>query len=314
MLNLLAQDMNFRCMFLHPLHNARLVRPLASRITTANLRSSLVLGRPALTSLFHVSSKRSQRPSQPSKLSQTSKPKQEFDEQLTKLSFKLEEQIRDPETKPEIKSGPSSITENIYTLPNVLTFTRIISAPFVGYYIIQGQPMIAIGIFAYSSITDLVDGFIARRFNMQSKVGSIIDPMADKLLMTVCTVSLWYSLIMPAYLAFLIIGRDVMLSFMGFYYRYISLPPPKTISRYVDMSIVSVSVHPNMLSKVNTALQMFYIGGLVIQPGVASLLSSDHAVLLSSGIDALGMLVAVTTFFSGAYYVFSKKAIEFIKP
>lgn len=296
-------------MFLHPLHNVRLVRPVASRLTTANLRSRIAF-RPALTSLFHVSPLRNQKP-------QPSKPKQEVDEQLKNTSFTAE-QTRHPDargtpTKPEIV-GPSSITENIYTLPNVLTFTRIISAPFVGYYIIQGQPMTAIGIFAYSCITDLVDGFIARRFNMQSKVGSIIDPMADKLLMTVCTVSLWYSQIMPAYLAFLIIGRDVMLSFMGFYYRYISLPPPKTVSRYMDMSIVSVSVHPNMLSKVNTALQMFYIGGLVIQPGVASLLSSDHAVLLSSGIDTLGMVVAVTTFCSGLYYVFSKKAIEFIKP
>ena len=295
-------------MFLHLLHNVRLVRPLASRITTSNLRSRLVFGRPALASLLHVSSKRNQKASKPSI------PEQTFDEQLKKLSFKPEDQRSYPETKAEIKPAHSSITENIYTLPNVLTFTRIISAPFVGYYIIQGQPLTAIGIFAYSCITDLVDGFIARRFNMQSKVGSIIDPMADKLLMTVCTVSLWYSLIMPAYLAFLIIGRDVMLSFMGFYYRYISLPPPKTISRYLDMSIVSVSVHPNMLSKVNTALQMFYIGGLVIQPGVATLLSSDHAILLSSGIDALGMVVAVTTFFSGLYYVFSKKAIEFIKP
>lgn len=173
--------------------------------------------------------------------------------------------------------------------------------------------MAAIGIFAYSCITDLLDGYIARRFNMQSKVGSIIDPMADKLLMTVCTVSLWYSQIMPSYLAFLIIGRDVMLSFMGFYYRYISLPPPKTLKRYLDLSIVSVTVHPNMLSKVNTALQMIYIGGLVLQPGIANFLAAEHISWLATGIEYFGMVVATTTFFSGAHYVTSKKAIEFIK-
>lgn len=221
-----------------------------------------------------------------------------------------------PKLEKEVREAPpqTSVTENIYTIPNFLTFTRLVTAPFVGYYIILGQPKTAIALFAYSSFTDLVDGYIARRFNMQSKVGTIIDPMADKLLMTVCTVSLWYSLVMPVYLAFLIIGRDVMLSFMGFYYRYVSLPAPKTLKRYVDMSIVTVSVHPNMLSKVNTALQMFYIGGLVVQPGLASLLTSDHASWLGSGIDVLGMVVAATTFLSGAYYVFSKKAIEFVKP
>ena len=82
---------------------------------------------------------------------------------------------------------------------------------------------------------------------MKSIIGSILDPMADKLLMTICTVSLSYISSMPLYLPCLIIGRDVLLSFMAIYYRYVTLPPPKTFKRLINISIPTVSVHPNFI-------------------------------------------------------------------
>lgn len=75
--------------------------------------------------------------------------------------------------------------ENIYTLPNILTVSRLIAAPIVGYLVVKEQHAWAVGLFAYAGITDLVDGWIARRWKLQTVVGSVIDPGADKLLMIV---------------------------------------------------------------------------------------------------------------------------------
>lgn len=75
--------------------------------------------------------------------------------------------------------------ENIYTIPNILTFTRLLAAPAVGYLVLHDQHAWAVALFAYAGITDLVDGWVARKWKLQSVVGSVIDPMADKLLMTV---------------------------------------------------------------------------------------------------------------------------------
>lgn len=87
-------------------------------------------------------------------------------------------------------STKQAIRSSLWTIPNVLTYTRIITTPFIGYYITTGQSTAALLLFTYSCVTDFVDGYIARKYNMKSIVGSIVDPLADKLLMTVCTVSL----------------------------------------------------------------------------------------------------------------------------
>ena len=58
----------------------------------------------------------------------------------------------------------------------------------------------------------------------------------------------------------LILGRDIILGIAAIYYRYISLPPPKTLARYWDFSLPSAEVRPTEISKVNTALQLFLVG------------------------------------------------------
>ncbi|SGZ56990.1 CIC11C00000002036 [Sungouiella intermedia] len=210
----------------------------------------------------------------------------------------------------ETKKVDSSISSDVYTIPNILTMTRIVATPGIGYFIAIGQSTAAISLFLYSCVTDAVDGYIARHYNMKSVLGSILDPAADKFLMTVCTAALGLKGIMPWYVATIIIGRDVMLSFMAFYFRYKSLPVPKTLARFFDMSIVTHTVHPNLLGKVNTALQMVYIGGLVLLPGLNYMMGSE---VLTEAFDWFGVLVAATTFASGASYIFSKNAMKVLR-
>ncbi|RDW70200.1 hypothetical protein BP5796_08597 [Coleophoma crateriformis] len=194
--------------------------------------------------------------------------------------------------------------ENIYTIPNILTFSRLIAAPVVGYLVLHDQHAWAVGLFAYAGITDLVDGWIARRWNLQTVVGTVIDPMADKTLMTILTVCLAIKGALPVWLAFIILGRDVGLAIAAIYYRWISLPPPKTFSRYWDFSLPSAEVHPTTISKYNTALQLALIGATTAMP----LITAD----ISTAMMAMQYLVATTTVWSGASYVYTKDAVKIL--
>ena len=80
--------------------------------------------------------------------------------------------------------------ENIYNLPNILTVSRLIAAPVTAYLLLHDHNKWALALFAYAGITDLVDGWIARKWKLQTVAGSVIDPMADKALMIILTVTL----------------------------------------------------------------------------------------------------------------------------
>lgn len=95
-------------------------------------------------------------------------------------------------TNSQVKSATTEaiVHEDIYTIPNFLTMTRLVAAPAVGYLVLHDCHVWAVGLFAYAGITDLLDGWIARRWNRKTVIGTIIDPMADKALMTILTVCL----------------------------------------------------------------------------------------------------------------------------
>lgn len=93
-------------------------------------------------------------------------------------------------TKASNPLSDPTLHEDIYTLPNILTFSRLVAAPFIGYFVLHDSHAWAAGLLAYAGVTDLLDGWIARRWNRQTVVGTVIDPMADKVLMTVLTVCL----------------------------------------------------------------------------------------------------------------------------
>ncbi|TLS28672.1 hypothetical protein PpBr36_00523 [Pyricularia pennisetigena] len=202
-------------------------------------------------------------------------------------------------------SGKSVLArENIYTIPNILTASRLVIAPFIGYCIVNDYHATALGLFAYAGVSDLLDGWIARRWNQGTVVGTIIDPMADKMLMMVLTVSLAVKGALPLWLVTLIIGRDVGLALSAIYYRWVSLPPPKTFMRYWDFSLPSAEVRPTTISKYNTFLQLALMGLTTTAPVVPYDLDGALAVM--------HWVVAVTTVWSGASYVFSKDAVKIL--
>ncbi|KAF5685281.1 CDP-diacylglycerol-glycerol-3-phosphate 3-phosphatidyltransferase [Fusarium circinatum] len=208
----------------------------------------------------------------------------------------------DDDTKP---SRPATVLhEDIYTLPNILTFTRLVAAPVIGYLVLHDQHAWAVGLFAYAGVTDLLDGWIARRWDSKTVVGTVIDPMADKTLMTILTICLAAKGALPIWCAGIILGRDVGLAISAIYYRWISLPPPKTFARYWDFSLPSAEVRPTTISKYNTFLQLALVGVTTAAP----LLSTD----LSSALTVMQYVVAATTIWSGASYIYTKDAVKIL--
>ncbi|KAF2205853.1 hypothetical protein GQ43DRAFT_436724 [Delitschia confertaspora ATCC 74209] len=239
-----------------------------------------------------------------------------------------------------LSSKLTSSRENIYNVPNILTFSRLVATPVIGYLIVTDQPTYAFMLFAYAGLSDLVDGWIARKWKLQTVVGSVVDPMADKALMTTLVGCLAVNGGLPLPLATLILGRDMSLAIAALYYRYASLPAPKTMVRYWDFSLPSAEVHPTTISKLNTFLQLGLIGatmcvGLMTDPSlvastadtVAGSASSTMVGLVDSAREALGGtesvqmgmkyfqgLVAATTVYSGLSYVWTRDAVKILGP
>ena len=114
-------------------------------------------------------------------------------------------------------------------LPNILTFFRIISAPIIVVILMSTEfkmVLVGLAIFIISSLTDFLDGYLARSFNQSSKLGKILDPIADKLLVTCALLSLVSNNIIleiNILAATLIIIREIFISGLREYARGNSL-------------------------------------------------------------------------------------------
>ena len=116
------------------------------------------------------------------------------------------------------------------SIADFFTFSRILVTPFVIYFIFVYNFFIASILFIYCSISDLLDGYLARKYDLVNERGNFLDPLADKILMIgVLTVLLYHGLIaLWAYT--IIIGRDILITFYRQYLR--NKNQPLVTSRY----------------------------------------------------------------------------------
>ncbi|XP_014278033.1 probable cardiolipin synthase (CMP-forming) [Halyomorpha halys] len=196
--------------------------------------------------------------------------------------------------------------ENIWTIPNILCCARIIASPYLGYLIYHEEFNIAFVVMLLAGLTDLLDGLIARNFASQaSKLGSFLDPMADKILISSLCISLTCVDLMPVFLTGLILSRDVALASAGFYIRYKSLPPPKTLARYFDATHATAKLAPTGISKINTTVQLAAVGIGLMSP-VFGFVGHPH-------LDYLWYFTATSTIASALSYVFTKDTYKILK-
>ncbi|CAG5103804.1 Oidioi.mRNA.OKI2018_I69.chr1.g944.t1.cds [Oikopleura dioica] len=173
-------------------------------------------------------------------------------EKLREKSLEQQEKLR--EKRREIRER--AVRENWYTIPNAISFGRIVIAPVTGYCITHGHYEAALYLNVVSMISDFLDGKIARTWPSQaSTLGTALDPLADKITMLAVYSAFAIAGDIPLWLFGTIIGRDVALVLGTSVIRYQTLPPPKTLKRYFDFGLVSVKLNPTWISKTNTVLQ-----------------------------------------------------------
>jgi cardiolipin synthase len=134
------------------------------------------------------------------------------------------------------------------TVPNLISLGRLVLVPTILWMIIDGHFVGAFIVFVVAGVSDAVDGFIARSFNLRSRLGAYLDPIADKMLL----VSIYLALVIlgqiPVWLATIVICRDLFI--VG----------GVILSAVLDRPI---EVRPLAISKVNTTAQIVFAAAVL---------------------------------------------------
>jgi len=164
----------------------------------------------------------------------------------------------------------------------------ILVAPVV-LFMLEGKFEWALGLFIVAGLSDAIDGFLAKKFNWVSRLGEILDPLADKLLMVSCYLVLWWLNYLPTVLVAIVIGRDIVIVLGAIAYHY---------------NFKSISIRPTFISKANTTAQILLICIVLFSIVVIE--------LPDSGLSAIFILVFITTMASGIDYIiiWTKRAIK----
>lgn len=102
----------------------------------------------------------------------------------------------------------------VLTVPNVISFLRICSIPYLAVLIAQHKMWPALIVLAIAALSDCIDGYVARTFNQVSKLGQILDPIADRLLIVCSTLALAFAKIIPWWALALVVLRDAIMAIL----------------------------------------------------------------------------------------------------
>ena len=107
--------------------------------------------------------------------------------------------------------------KNVLTIPNLLSLLRILMIPFIIWlYVVEENPFAAAVMIFLSGLTDVADGFIARKFNMISDFGKILDPLADKLTQVALIVSISLTYKKMFWLVVLFVVKETVMALLGY--------------------------------------------------------------------------------------------------
>lgn len=166
------------------------------------------------------------------------------------------------------------------TIPNFITIARLVAVPLIVWLMLEDLYLMAALVFAIAGLSDAVDGFIAKKFGQESKLGGYLDPIADKALLVSVFVTLGFKDVLPLWLIVLAVSRDILI--VGAVILSWMLEKP-------------VIMRPLWISKLNTAMQIVLI---------AAALGEQAGVVMFGKIIPAGIaVVAATTVLSAAGYV-----------
>ena len=109
----------------------------------------------------------------------------------------------------------SEVSSRVFTVPNILSFLRLAMVPVFLVLVINGRDALALIVLVISSLSDFLDGFIARKFKQVSRLGQLLDPAADRLFIFAALIGLAVRGVIPWWLLIVIVARDAFLLVMG---------------------------------------------------------------------------------------------------
>lgn len=171
---------------------------------------------------------------------------------------------------------------NISQLPNFITLARIASVPILILALDQRDYRLALILFVLAGLSDGLDGFIAKRYRCATRLGGILDPAADKILLVGAYVMLTVLGHLPFWLMVVVAFRDLLI--VGGYLMYTSMYGP-------------VQMRPSGLSKFNTLMQIVLVAVVLVQQATG--------IGYPGAVDVLVYAVLVTTVVSGVHYLWT---------
>lgn len=165
-------------------------------------------------------------------------------------------------------------------LPNLITLTRLMSVPLMIWLIVSERFGVAFCVFVAAGVSDALDGFIAKRFDCRTRLGALLDPAADKALLSSVYVALGIAELLPNWLVILVVFRDVTI--IGGFILLQTLAAPRKFD-------------PLYISKINTLVQIALVGYVLGRLGMGFVDGFLTNVLV--------VMTAVTTVLSGMSYL-----------
>ncbi len=166
-------------------------------------------------------------------------------------------------------------------IPNIITVVRILSIAPICWLLWKESYTLALALLVLAGLSDALDGFLARRYGWFTRLGAMLDPMADKLFVVSVFIVFGLKGTLPWWLIVLVIGRDIVIVLGALAY--------KLVRGQLDM-------HPLLISKLNTGLQIFLLAMTLFHVAMYPLPDWFN--------QGLQWLVAATTFLSGIAYVY----------
>jgi cardiolipin synthase len=166
------------------------------------------------------------------------------------------------------------------SIPNILTLVRILLTPLLIILLLRREYSLGLLVFVLAGISDALDGFIARCFDQRTLLGAYLDPLADKILLVSSFICLGVLKVLPAWLAVVVITRDVIIV-LGIAILTITEKP--------------YEVRPSIISKCTTAAQLVTVMIILVH---------QHFGLFSLVLTPLYWLVAGLTIGSGLLYIY----------
>ena len=166
-------------------------------------------------------------------------------------------------------------------IPNIISVLRILLVIPVAWALLEERYGLGLALFAVAGISDALDGFLAKTFGWQSRLGGFLDPLADKLLLVTGFLSLGWLGLIPWWLVGLVILRDVIIVAGATVYHF-------RVGRF--------EAAPTLVSKLNTTMQILLVIIVVVDRGLY--------VMPVWLIPVMVGVVSLTTVLSGVNYVY----------